>query len=111
MTIPIHCPKCGRFKPAPEQWAGKLVACDDCGARFKIPAHGARRRSEPDGEASARSPAAGPTPAPKPSRPSAGATVPAQCDACGRQYDVPSELAGKRCQCLHCGAVVKIVVP
>lgn len=111
MTIPIHCPKCGGFKPAPDQWAGKLVECDDCGARFKVPAKGAKRRKEREDKPAGGSSPAQATPAPKESRRSSGATVPAQCDACGREYQVPSELAGRHCRCLDCGAVVEVPFP
>ena len=108
MTIPIHCPKCGRFKPAPDQWAGKLVACDDCGARFKIPTPGGKRRKKPDDKPTVPSSTVEATPGPKRSRQGPDATVPAECEACGRQYDVALELAGRRCLCLHCGAEVEV---
>ena len=111
MTIPIHCPKCGGFKPAPDQWAGKLVQCDDCGAQFKIPAKGAKRGKKREGKPTPRTSPDRATPTRRKSTKRPRSTVTAPCDACGRQYQVPSELAGRHCRCIDCGAAVEVPFP
>jgi len=111
MTIPIQCPKCGRWKPAPDQWAGKLVECDDCGARFRVPA----KSAEPEGEpAPARSKESTPdrsTPTREPPKRTAQPDIPARCDACGKRYLAPRHWAGRQIPCPQCGAPVEVPIP
>ncbi|HUT92529.1 MAG TPA: hypothetical protein VMY37_23755 [Thermoguttaceae bacterium] len=111
MTIPIQCPQCGRWKPAPDQWAGKLVACDDCGARFKIPAKSAEPEGEPAPEPPKESTPTRRTPADKQPRQTTQPGIPARCDACGKPYRAPSEWAGKRIKCPQCGGTVEVPIP
>jgi len=111
MTIPIQCPQCGRWKPAPDQWAGKLVECDDCGARFRIPA----KSGEPEGAPAPASPKEStpipPAPAEKPPRRTAQPGIPTRCDACGKRYLAPRGWAGKQIPCPQCGGLIEVPFP
>ena len=111
MTIPIQCPQCGRWKPAPDQWGGKLVECDDCGARFKIPAKSAEPAGEPVEEPASGSAGTRATPREKQSTETARPSIPARCDACGKRYLAPSQWAGKQTKCPQCGGVVEVPIP
>ncbi len=37
MTIPFHCPQCGKGFNADEKFAGKTVRCKQCGAQTRVP--------------------------------------------------------------------------
>lgn len=50
MAIKFLCPDCGKKLRAPDDWAGRAVACSGCGARLVVPEKGSGT-APPPGEA------------------------------------------------------------
>lgn len=96
MTIIAQC-QCGaRFKAKPEL-AGKQVKCPSCGAALTVP----RASAAP------LKPAA--KPVAKPQAPSAAAGPPIVIDcACGKRFNAPRHLLGKRVACPACKRPLEI---
>ena len=82
MTVQIHC-SCGKVLRAEGRFAGRLVACPNCGARMRVPRTGHRAIS---------------------------GKIRLQCE-CGEKLTAPRHLAGGKVKCPMCEAVLSVPGP
>jgi len=84
MSITVQCPGCGKTYAIDESYAGKRVACKQCGQAMRV---------------------VSPVAAPRGST-----TMVVACASYGKEYTVASEFAGKKTACTRCGAKFRIPV-
>src|SRR5262245_16397565 len=82
MSITVQCPGCGKTYAIDQTYAGKRVACKQCGQAMRV------------GVAAAA--------------PRGNTTMVVACANCGKEYTVASEFAGKKTACTRCGAKFRI---
>jgi RsiW-degrading membrane proteinase PrsW (M82 family) len=122
----IQCPKCAKKLSAPDQLAGKQVACPACAAPVSIPALKAttptqRSPSQPAGAAAKAAATAQPSatranpskpgapqPAAKPAVPPNAAVV--RCPHCAKAFTGPVQLNGKTIPCPACNKQFTVVL-
>ena len=106
MSLSITCPHCGKRLKAPENLAGRRVACPGCQGVVAVAAVGASNAS-----ATECSTTATPQPTSQPAEKVGGTkseTLLAACPQCAKKLKVPQALVGQRVRCPACQAAVTI---
>ena len=108
MSTVVRC-QCGAGFKAPPKLLGKTVPCPTCQKPIRIPAANPAATKAPASKPT--TPAKPATKRPSESKPAAQpGSIPVKC-ACGRAFQAPPSMAGKRARCPSCQGILSVPAP